>query len=63
MPSAAWRPSQMAVTTRSDPRTISPPAKIFGFAVWNAGLVLWRDDTIPIVTSDATSENHAAGLG
>ena len=36
MPSAALRPSAMAVTTRSEPRTISPPAKIFGLLVWKA---------------------------
>lgn len=34
MLAAASRPSFTAVTTRSAPRTPSPPAKIFGFAVW-----------------------------
>ena len=34
IPLAAWRPSAMAVTTRSAPRTASPPAKIFGLVVW-----------------------------
>jgi hypothetical protein len=29
-------PSAIAVTTRSEPRTISPPAKIFGLLVWKA---------------------------
>lgn len=31
---AASRPSCTAVTTRSAPRTPSPPAKIFAFVVW-----------------------------
>jgi hypothetical protein len=35
MPIAASRPSNTAVTTRSEPRTISPPAKILGLVVWN----------------------------
>lgn len=33
MLSAARRPSAMAVTTRSDPRTASPPANTFSFPV------------------------------
>jgi len=33
IPFAASRPSNTAVTTRSDPRTISPPANTFGFVV------------------------------
>ncbi len=34
MPSAALRPSKIAVTTKSAPQTISPPAKILGLVVW-----------------------------
>jgi hypothetical protein len=34
IPFAASRPSNTAVTTRSDPRTMFPPAKIFGLVVW-----------------------------
>lgn len=33
IPSAAIRPSAMAVTTRSEPRTASPPAKTLGLEV------------------------------
>lgn len=47
MPSAALRPSAMAVTTRSEPRTASPPAKIFGLLVWNA-LALLRGHDAPL---------------
>ncbi len=36
MPSAASRPSKTAVTTRSEPRTMSPPANTFGLPVWKA---------------------------
>ena len=54
MPSAAWRPSQIAVTTRSEPRTMSPPAKIFGLVVWNLiRLMLLCDHAIPVIGCDA----------
>ena len=36
MPRAASRPSNTAVTTRSEPRTMSPPANTFGLVVWKA---------------------------
>lgn len=35
IPFAASRPSKTAVTTRSEPRTMSPPANTLGLVVWN----------------------------
>jgi hypothetical protein len=34
IPSAAFLPSNTAVTTKSEPLTISPPENIFGLLVW-----------------------------
>ena len=41
MPSAAFRPSAIAVTTRSEPRTMSPPANTFSLLVWYGESLVW----------------------
>ena len=54
----------MAVTTKSEPRTMSPPANTFGFLVWNlngcsSGATTRPDSSIPI----SLVANQSAGLG
>ncbi len=53
MPSAAFRPSSIAVTTRSEPRTASPPAKIFSLLGLELELLFRRGfDTTPLIQID-----------
>src|SRR3546814_3658305 len=66
MPSAASRPSNTAVTTRSEPRTISPPANTFALAVWNLCLANTSPCTLTRPSSCSLmvcGSNHDAGLG
>lgn len=64
MPSAAVRPSKIAVTTRSEPRTMSPPAKIFGLLVWCLNCAAAGAMTRPWLSiSTWCCSNQGAGLG
>src|SRR6188508_2216544 len=64
IPSAASRPSQIAVTTKSEPRTISPPAKTLGLLVWNLNCCCSGATTPPqsLVLTQLVS-NQGCGLG
>ena len=60
---AASRPSQIAVTTKSDPLTISPPENIFGFDVWNFNSCFSGASTRPaLLILILKSLNQSAGL-
>src|ERR1700722_6950696 len=64
MPCAASRPSNTAVTTRSDPRTMSPPANTLGLVVWNRCWGAAETRTWPLACSAICClTNQSGGLG
>ena len=60
---AASLPSHIAVTTRSEPLTISPPENIFGLDVWNFSSCFSGAKTNPLLLIlMLNSSNQLAGL-